>query len=125
MRFKLRPNWYSIEEDFDLRQAGIYEWRIAGVGIYVGKALTLRKRINAYPNNVRRMIEGLPWHGSPGRHYRAIHYHLRHAYDGDIPVSVAVLELCNPSERSEREKRWVAQRRKEHLAGGPRVINSN
>ncbi|WP_213981640.1 GIY-YIG nuclease family protein [Sphingomonas sp. dw_22] len=127
MRSKLRPEWYalSIEENFDLNRSGIYEWRIAGVGIYVGKAKTLRRRIRDYPNNVRRMINGLAWHGNSSKDYRQIHHELRRAYDSGTQVSVAVLEICDPSSRAERERHWIEQRRKEHLAGGPRVLNSN
>ena len=127
MRTKLRTGWYAPPDEghFDLGQSGIYEWRIEGVGIYVGKAKTLRTRLRHYPNNVRRMIDGLAWHGNPNKAYRLIHDELRRAYDAGVRVSVAVLEICDPGARAERERFWIEQRRKEHLTGGPRVLNSN
>ncbi|MDB5538472.1 MAG: hypothetical protein JWQ89_199 [Devosia sp.] len=55
-------DWFSIVSGgFDPSLSGIYEWRIPGIGIYVGKAATLSKRIRAYPNNERRMSLKLPW----------------------------------------------------------------
>ena len=118
-------DWYQIShEGFDLNSAGIYEWRILGVGVYVGKAKKLRQRIKNYPNNVRRMIEGLHWHGNPKKDYRPIHYALRDAFEEGIPVSVTVLEICEPDSRAERERHWIQRRRMEALAGGLPLLNS-
>lgn len=76
MSCTLREDWYAreIEAALDLDQSGIYEWRIEGVGVYVGKALRLKSRLRAYPNNVRRMLQGLHWHSDPTRDYRPIHH---------------------------------------------------
>jgi hypothetical protein len=62
----LRSNWYTRRtESFDLKLSGIYEWRIEGVGVYIGKATRLRDRLGAYPRNVRYIIEGrLAWESS-------------------------------------------------------------
>ncbi len=120
----MRPNWYSREnEKFDLEKPGIYEWRIEGVGVYVGKAAKLRSRISDYPNNVRRMLQGLDWHGDPSKDYRPIHHALRHAHDEGITVTVVVLANCELGERQELERQWIAVRREEHFSGGPEVLN--
>jgi len=126
MRTKLREGWYApvYDDELDLKQSGIYEWRIEGVGLYVGKAKTLRSRIRHYPNNVRRMIDGKPWRGNSNRDFRDVHYHLRQAYDDGTGVTVAVLELCEPAIRAERERYWIERRREEHKAGGPQVLNA-
>lgn len=105
--------------------AGIYEWSIKGVGVYVGKAKMLRKRLRDYPKNVRAMIEGRPWHGNPAKEYRDIHKALRAAYDAGTPVIVTVLETCDPIIRSEREQHWIRVRRTEADQGGPKLLNSN
>ena len=123
---KLRETWYvrHIGPDLDLDQPGIYEWRIEGVGVYVGKALRLKKRLTAYPNNVRRILQGLHWHGDPTRDYRAIHHALRNAHEAQIPVTVTVLEICASEGRSAREQHWIKLRRSEEAAGGPKVLNA-
>ena len=129
LRITLRENWYTrqIDASFDTKLAGIYEWRIEGIGIYVGKARELHSRIGNYPNNVRRMMEGLPWHGDPTKKYRPIHHALRRAYDEGLEVSVVVLETCDsdPNTRKRLERVWIDRRRSEEQAGGPKVLNSN
>lgn len=124
-KIKLRDGWYTLAEldAADLDVAGIYQWEIEGVGIYVGKALKLGKRIRAYPNNVRRMIQGLHWHGDASKEYRRVHHALREAYEAGNSVAVRILERCDPAERKKREDEWIARRRAEHLAGGPPVLN--
>ena len=127
MRTKLRPDWYlqPDEVDFNLDQSGVYEWQIDGVGIYVGKAKNLRRRLREYPNNVRRMLDGLAWHGDPNKKYRLIHEALRRAYDAGTSVRVVVLETCEPSARAKLERWWIEKRCEEHQAGGQEVLNSN
>lgn len=122
----LRPEWYirEVPPEIDLNAPGIYEWRIEGLGLYVGKALKLADRIRAYPNNVRRMIEGLHWHGNPNRQYRLIHQALKEAHDLERVVRVTVLENCLREERRHREDYWIALRIEEELRGGPRVLNA-
>jgi hypothetical protein len=124
---KLRPDWYRkvFDERYDLNCAGVYEWLIEDTGLYIGKAKILKERVRDYPNNVRRMLEGLPWHGNPNKDYRPIHYALRQAYDEELFVSVSILETCDLSIRAERERYWINFRRKEALAGGLPVLNSN
>jgi hypothetical protein len=80
----------------DLDQPGIYEWRIEGTGIYVGKALRLKRRLRDYPSNVRHMLQGLPWQGNPAKDYRPIHHVLRQAYERQLTISVTVPEVCGP-----------------------------
>ena len=124
----LRDNWYyqNVDISIDLASAGINQWSVEGVGIYVGKAKVLKKRILDYPRNVRTMIEGKSWHGDPTRDYRDIHYALRQAHDAELPVSVMILETCDASVRSLREQWWIDLRRREEAEqGGPRVLNAN
>lgn len=126
MRLRLRPNWYRLtnEHAFDLDAAGIYEWRIEGIGLYIGKAKRLRSRIRAYPNNVRRMIEGLPWHGNPNKSYRPVHQELRSAYEANIVITLAILENCSIEDRAARERAWIKLRREEESFGGLCVLNA-
>jgi hypothetical protein len=122
----LRDGWFTreIAETIDLDAPGIYEWRIEGTGVYIGKAKVLRNRINAYPRNVLAMLNGRPWHGDPTRSYRPIHHALHQAHESKGAVKVTVLENCGLEERSAREQMWIAKRRAESNAGGPRVLNA-
>jgi len=121
-----RSDFYAqiLGASFDLNAPGIYQWEIEGVGIYVGKALKLRSRIRAYPNNVRRMVAGLHWHGDPSKEFRPIHKHLREAHDNGTKVIVKVLENCHRDTRAEREQHWISQRLVEYRNGGPRLLNA-
>ncbi len=122
-----KSDWYAVicDDQLSLDSPGIYEWRLTGIGVYVGKALKLRRRIRAYPNNVRRMLIGLPWHGNAMKDYRTIHHSLRRAFDESLPVAVVILENCDAGVIAARERSWIAQRRAEESAGGPAVLNSN
>lgn len=124
---KLRDEWFRLAIDtfINMNDAGVYQWSIEGVGVYVGKAKVLRTRLPAYPRNVLAMIENRPWHGNPARKYRDIHNALRKAHDAGTFVTVTVLETCDPSVRAERERHWIRVRRDEAERGGPKVLNSN
>jgi len=121
----LREGWYvrEIEETLDLDLSGIYEWRIEGVGVYVGKAKRLKSRLRAYPNNVRRMLQGLPWRKNSSRPHRPVHSALQDAHEAQTNVVVRVLEVCLPDVLHDREQYWIRLRRQEAAAGGPKVLN--
>jgi hypothetical protein len=127
MRQKLREDWYrrEIDPSTNLDAAGVYQWSIEGVGVYVGKAKKLRTRLSAYPRNVLAMLEGRSWHGDATKDYRQIHHKLRAAYETGKVVMVTVLETCEPEVRANRERHWIAVRRAEAEQGGPPVLNSN
>jgi hypothetical protein len=121
MRAILKRGWYArqIDEGVDLKASGIYEW-----GVYVGKAATLRSRINAYPRNVRHIIQNRHYHGNPHGKFRPVHNALHTAYLGGTAVTVRVVEVCHRSVLNEREKYWISIRRQEAQAGGLPVLNS-
>lgn len=122
----LRPGWYTrdIPDHVSLNSPGIYEWRIDGVGIYVGKAKRLKSRLDAYPRNVRGIVLGVPWHGQEGRRYRPVHYSLHRAYEDGTVATVGVLEVCEVADLIERERFWIELRRSEAATGGPAVLNA-
>ena len=125
-RVVLRDGWYikNVPDDVDLNATGIYEWRIEGVGVYVGKAKRLKDRMSAYPRNVRRMLEGRPWRqGKLQNGYRRVHHALRRAHDEGHVVTFSVLELCSFEDYGRRETAWVLVRRQEEAEGGLMVLN--
>ena len=74
MSAPLRDGWFEVSaDDIQLASAGIYEWRIEGVGIYIGQSKRLAGRLREYPNNVRKIIDGAPYRkGKPGEARRTL-----------------------------------------------------
>lgn len=72
----LRDDWFrNLADDASLALSGIYEWRIEGVGLYVGKSKDLASRLREYPNNVRKLLAGEPYRKSKPDKFRLIHAH--------------------------------------------------
>lgn len=105
MKSKLRDDRYcrAIDPTLNMGEAGVYQWSIEGIGVYVGRAKVLRDHLSADPRNVLTMREGRPRHGNPAREYRGIHKALGVAYDAGTSVTVTVLEICDPSVLAERK----------------------
>lgn len=122
----LRDDWWThdLGEHIDLDLPGIYEWRIGSESLYIGKSVRLRNRIREYPNNVRKLVAGKSYRKNKPNCFRDVHYELRAAHDGNIPVTVAVLENCASGDLNERERYWIAIRRSQAKQNGPRVLNA-
>ncbi|HEY3948050.1 GIY-YIG nuclease family protein [Phenylobacterium sp.] len=122
----LRRGWYSREIDADkLQLAGIYLWTIGDDALYVGQARRLRSRIRQYPNNVRRLLAGLPYRKAKPSEYRKIHVALAEAYNKSSQVTVSVLEVCEPELLNERERYWIDRHRTEAKRRGCCLLNSS
>ena len=120
----LKENWFSIAAPPE-NCPGIYEWKIEGVGVYVGQATRLASRMRAYRNNVRKIINKLPWRKGSKREFRLVHHALRDAHDAGTPVMFSVLEICPAQLLNEREPHWIDVRRAEEPKTGLKVLNSN
>lgn len=104
--------WYTreISERIDLAQPGIYEWRIYGVGSYIGKSRRLESRLREYPNNLRKMLAGLPYRAGNPEGYRHVHHALRAAILGRQAITLTVLENCEVADLNGRERHWIELR---------------
>lgn len=122
----VRDQWWTLSFPSEIYpdQPGIYEWRIGDQGPYIGKSKRLRKRIREYPNNVRKLIYGLPYRKGKPTAYREVHHELRLAHDQFLTVTVTVLENCEHSQLDVREQHWIAVRKAQAELGGPRVFNA-
>ena len=120
-------DWYvKIETpDIDENHPGIYEWRIERVGVYIGKSKRLTARLREYPNNVRKLVENLPYRRHNPKGFRAVHHHLKAALDRGQPVKLTVLENCSLELLNKQERFWIDLRRQEAASGGLPVLNSN
>jgi hypothetical protein len=127
MRTKFPTDWFTqnIPDDINLDAPGIYEWRIEGVGVYVGKSKRLRSRLKEYPNNVRKIVEGRPYRKNNHDGFRVVHHKLREGRDCKLTITFTVLQNCNVGEINKREQFWIKSRRDEQQAGGLTVLNSN
>ena|ERR1700677_1809584 len=124
----MRENWFvrmPPDDGIDINSAGIYEWRIDGIGVYVGQARMLASRIRAYPNNVRKILDGRPWRKNSKRPFRNVHHRLQDAHEARTLVTVSVLENCAPESLNERERYWIARRRDELTGTELKILNSN
>lgn len=126
MRDGIRADWWSVEtpKGHCLDRPGIYEWRIGERFVYIGKSKALARRIREYPNNVRKLIAEQAYRKANPNAYRPVHIELRLAHDALTPVVVAILENCEVSALSERERHWIAWRKNEDLLGGRKVLNA-
>jgi hypothetical protein len=100
----------DIPAHIDLERPGIYEWRIEGAGCYIGKSKRLRARLREYPNNLRKMIAGLPYRAGKPEAFRRVHHELHAALAAGRSVTLTVLENCDAGALSERERFWIARR---------------
>ena len=94
----------------DINLPGIYEWQIAGVGSYIGKSKRLKRRLREYPNNVRKLIAGLPYRAGKPQSFRLIHHELCRPREEKRQVIFTIVENCPLTELNEREQFWIAER---------------
>ena len=105
---------------------GLYEWRIAGVGCYIGQYTHARRPRREYGLNVGRILASRPYRKSNPKGFRLIHCALAQAAQGDISITLILLENQELKvDRNRRERELIAQRRTESLSGGLPVLNSN
>ncbi len=101
---------FDIPAKIDLARPGIYEWRIEGVGAYVGQSCQLRRRLSQYAANLRRARTGRPRRAIGPDNHREIHEALFTAVGEGRAVSVTVLENCELTELNAREGFWITRR---------------
>lgn len=88
---------------------GIYSWIVEDVGTYVGKSCNLKRRLREYPNNLRKMVLHLPYRNSKPRGFRRIHRELLSGLSMRRNVQCQIIELCDRSLLSERERYWISK----------------
>lgn len=123
----LHPDWYrEIPSGVDPGQPGIYEWRIEGVGCYIGQYTHARRPRREYGLNVGRLLAGHPYRKGNPEGFRRIHRQLAKAMEDPRLITLTLLENQPvKADRNRRERELIAQRRAEAEAGGLPVLNSN
>lgn len=97
----------DIRAEIDLELPGIYEWRIAGSGSYVGKSRKLKRRLREYPNNLRKLGLGLPYRAGKPELFRLVHREMLLAHSEGRKVVFTVIENCPLDQLTERERFWI------------------
>jgi hypothetical protein len=120
--------WYReiVKPGVNPMLPGLYEWRIEGVGCYIGQYTHARRPRREYGLNVGRILTKRPYRKSKPEGFRQIHRELANAAEAGTPISLTLLEnQVAKADRNRRERELIAERGAQAKAGGLRVLNSN
>jgi hypothetical protein len=123
----LHPDWYKEvpAPSVDPALPGLYEWRIAGVGCYIGQYTHVRRPRREYGLNVGRILAHRPYRKSKPEGFRLIHHELAKAAQAGIGITLELLEnQTSKDDRNCRERELIAERRALALVGGLPVLNA-
>jgi hypothetical protein len=123
----LHPGWYSEVpvSGVDGNLPGLYEWRIEGVGIYIGQYKKVTRPRREYGLNVGRLLTGRPYRKAKPEGFRAIHCALAQAVRDKLTVTLRLLENEPDKEaRNRRERQLISERRASAERGGLPILNS-
>jgi hypothetical protein len=105
---------------------GLYEWRIEGIGCYIGQYTHVRRPRREYGLNVGRLLSGRPYRTRKPDGFRPIHKALARAVRGGHRVTLLLLEnQAAKIDRNRREGELIMDRRVQAAFGGLPVLNSN
>ena len=103
---------------------GIYEWRIEGVGVYIGQYGRVRRPRREYARNVERLLAREPYRKGDPEGFRKVHRKLAEARDKDRAITLTFLENHEAkSDRNRRERELIEERRQAAKAGGLPLLN--
>ncbi|MEH6718872.1 MAG: hypothetical protein V7704_08340 [Aurantimonas endophytica] len=104
--------WFDIvvESGVTPDLPGIYEWRIDGVGSYIGKYTYSRRPLKEYSRHVRSQFEGGHYRPQNKDGWRRIHRELYQACLEGRKVTLVFVENCALSTLNERERAHIRDR---------------
>lgn len=110
-KMALGEPWYRVEivSGVDLAKPGIYEWRIDGVGTYIGKYTRATRPFREYALNVARIQQGRPYRSRKPNGFRRIHRELA-AAKGRVAITLTILENVAPERLAIREAEVIRER---------------
>jgi hypothetical protein len=115
---------YSLAQGVSENKPGIYEWKIEGVGCYIGRYSRVNRPKEAYGRNVLRLLNNLPYRKNKPHGFRRIHRALAEATEAGRLVELFILENAEPEKLNAREQALIRHRRREAAVGGLPVLNS-
>ncbi len=105
---------------------GLYEWRIDGVGCYIGQYTRATRPRREYALNVGRFLAGKPYREHKPDGFRAVHLRLAEAAKAGTRVTLSLIEnVPDKADRNRREREVIADRRYEAAKNGLSVLNGN
>ena len=112
VRIALPPIWYTemIFPGVDPDKRGLYEWRIEGVGSYIGQYRWHARPRRQYGTNVARLLGRLPYRRSNPEGFRRIHWALAAAVVGRRIIDLRFVENAERPELNTREQALIAER---------------
>lgn len=126
-RALLPLDWYTREKLEGVQDdlPGIYEWRIDGVGVYIGKYGKIDRPTKEYGRNLNRMLNGQEYRLGKGNAYRYIHHKLLAAHKEGAKITLTILEnVIDPLQRNTREQALIDERRAQMKTGDLPVLNT-
>ena len=103
---------------------GIYEWRIEGVGVYIGQYGRARRPRREYARNVERLLARAPYRKGDPEGFREVHQALAKARAEGRTITLTFVENQEvKSDRNRRERELIEERRQAARAGGLAVLN--
>ena len=124
----LHPKWSTeiAVAGVDATQPGLYEWRIEGVGVYIGQYTHATRPRREYGLNVGRLLAKCPYRKNNPHGFRQIHRELAQAVRECRTITLRLLEnQLVKSTRNRRERELIAERRAATERGGLPLLNSN
>ena len=113
-----------IAPGVDPTQPGLYEWRIEGVGIYIGRYSHASRPRREYGTNVARLLAKREYRKRNPDGFRHIHHHLALAAEARTPITLTFLEnQPDKIKRNRRELELIYERREAARSGGLPVLN--
>lgn len=127
-RAALAFGWYNEIKvpGIDPAKPGIYEWRIEGIGVYVGQYTRSSRPYQHYARNVTNILNNRPYRKGKPDGFRAIHRQLAEAVRKRSRITLTLLEnVEHKPARNRREQAMIDESRREATRGGLPVLNSN
>lgn len=124
----LPRGWFEelLVEGVDPSQPGIYEWRIEGVGVYIGQYTSASRPRREYSRNLANIFAERPYRKGKPDKFRTVHKELAQAVREGRHITLSLIEnVADKANRNIRERELIALRLKEAAQGGLPVLNSN
>ncbi len=121
-----RTDWFAeiVPDGVTPDRPGLYEWRIEGVGCYIGQYSNCSRPRSHYARNLRRLLLGLPYRrGKPGGS-RRVHQALALGLEHKAQITLTFLENHSAKhDRNRREREVLRERIEAMRRGGLPVLN--
>lgn len=120
---ELPDPWFTltVHDGASLELPGIYEWRIDGVGSYVGRYTRGTRPTQEYSRNVGNLLGGRGYRPGNATGFRRIHVALADAVRAGRGIELHILENLAAGDIGAREKALISERGSLNGTGGFRL----